>query len=167
MITQEWLKDKFYYDKETGLFTRKVSTGNGGRFKSGEVAGSMNICTGYIEIWTNNRLYLAHRLAWLYINGGMPEFGIDHIDGNRFNNRWNNLRLANQSQNMRNMGLAKNNKSGYKGVSFRRDTNKWTVRARFNGEYKSLGCFDSKEEARKAYDDFARLNHGEFYRTAV
>ena len=87
---------------------------------------------------------------------------IDHIDGNRLNNQRSNLRLATSSQNKMNRGPRKDNKSGYKGVSWHKQRDKWTSRIMANGKYLSLGLFDNIFEAVRAYNLAAKKHHKEF-----
>jgi citrate synthase len=111
-LTQEYLKSILDYDLDTGIFTWKVSKAN--RTKVGDVAGwSYN---GYREIEINNKAYKAHRLAWLYVYGEMPKNLVDHVDGNRSNNKISNLREATYQENSENYKTPKTNKSGVKNV---------------------------------------------------
>jgi hypothetical protein len=100
---------------------------------------------------------LAHRVAWKIMTGVDPT-EIDHIDGNRGNNKWSNLRDGTRSDNLRNVSLKRNNKSGSMGVSFSKRQQKWIASI-------WLGSFDSKEEAieiRKKYEALLgyHANHG-------
>lgn len=90
---------------------------------------------------------------------------VDHIDGNTRNNRRENLRLANYSQNMHNSKKHINNKSGYKGVYWSNSAGKWESRIMINGKIKYLGSFSTAEEGHIAYCNAAKQYHGEFYRT--
>lgn len=146
-LTQERLKELLHYDPEMGYFTRKVRRG---RCLAGVVAGTLSD-TGYIKIWFEGRLYRAHRLAWLYMTGEWPNSEIDHINGNRSDNRWVNLRSALPHQNRQNALIIPNNSSGYIGVSWNSDRGKWQVRIQHLGKTKWLGYFDNKEDARTAY----------------
>jgi len=87
---------------------------------------------------------------------------IDHIDGNRLNNQKSNLRFATSSQNKMNRGPRKDNHSGYKGVSWHKQINKWTSRIQIGNTYKHLGLFENIIEAVKAYNNAALKFHGEF-----
>jgi hypothetical protein len=89
---------------------------------------------------------------------------VDHEDLNPLNNRRDNLRLANGTQNNINKLIQRNNTSGFRGVSFRKDNGKWTARIAANGKTKFLGNFRTREEAAKAYLDAAPEYHGEFVR---
>jgi len=102
---------------------------------------------------------LIHRL----IMAAPSHLEIDHIDGNRLNNQRSNLRLCNSSQNKCNRGPRKDNKSGYKGVSWHKQRNKWTVRIKSPyGKYLSLGLYHNIKEAALAYNKAAIKYHGEF-----
>ena len=118
VLTAEYVRSILSYDEETGLFTWKVN-----RRKvrcAGKRAGSYS--KGYIKISIHERGHFAHRLAWLVMTGSFPEGDIDHIDGNRSNNRWANLREASASQNLMNMHTSNRSVIGLRGLSFR--TNK-------------------------------------------
>jgi 23S rRNA G2069 N7-methylase RlmK/C1962 C5-methylase RlmI len=94
-------------------------------------------------------------------NGAIDGF-IDHIDGNKTNNKIENLRLANNSQNLLNGKKPKNNKSGVKGVCFDKANNKWLAYGRLDGKTKFLGRFIDKSEAEKIVRQFRIDNHGQF-----
>jgi hypothetical protein len=97
-----------------------------------------------------------------YLLNAPDDMEVDHIDGNRLNNQKSNLRLATSSQNKMNRGPRSDNKSGYKGVSWHKQKNKWTVRIMANGRYKSLGLFNKIEKAKQAYNEAAQKYHGSF-----
>jgi len=167
-LTQKYLKELLHYNQKTGRFTwakdrRGVS--------KGVIAGSFN-SYGYKQIVIYGKNYLAHRLAWLYEYGEWPKGQIDHINEIKYDNKISNLRTANNSQNMRNRGAQKNNKSGYKGVSWSNWHGKWRARINIDEKdykdlglktpYKSLGFFEFKEDAYEAYKQAAIKYHGEF-----
>lgn len=87
---------------------------------------------------------------------------VDHIDRVGTNNIRSNLRLATASENQRNKGKYSNNKSGYKGVSFHKQSGKWQAQIRANGKINSLGLFTSPEQASLAYAEASLAMHGEF-----
>lgn len=160
MITQAELKELMYYDPETGVFVWRVSKSK--RVKVGSVAGTLQN-KGYIHIKINGRKYLAHRLAFLYMTGTFPEHQIDHQNGIRADNRWNNLREATNSDNQRNSGKQANNTSGYKGVAWNKQAGKWYAQCGVNGKDYHIGSFTTANEAHAAYCAFAAKYHGEFF----
>lgn len=156
MITQERLKELFVYNEETGYFVWKVS--RKGYPKKGKIAGCLNPL-GYVSIRVDSVLYQAHRLVFLYLYGAMPNDEIDHINGNRSDNRIFNLREASRSQNGMNMSLSCSNKSGVKGVS--KSRNGWRGSIDSNGvQYQKR--FKSFHDAVKWIDDMRKKLHGEF-----
>ena len=100
--------------------------------------------------------YLAHRLAYLYVYGEMPEGKLDHKDQDKTNNAISNLRPATNSQNGLNRGLPANNKSGHKGVHWSQNAQKWVAYIKIDRKRRHLGCFDNIEDAisaRKAAEE--------------
>ena len=134
MISQELVKELFSYDHASGEFLCRKARGN---LKVGDVAGTVDY-QGYVRISISGRRYRAHRLVWLYVYGIMPDTEIDHINGIKNDNRLSNLRLATRAQNETNKGKQRNNKSGYKGVSWDKENNKWTALITINRKQKYL-----------------------------
>ncbi len=153
------LKELLHYDPLTGLFIWRVYRSH--RAITGSVAGRVNGATGYIEIQVDGRRYLAHRLAWFYVNGKHALNQIDHKNEVKTDNRIANLRLATRGQNKRNVGITKANRSGVKGVYKR--GNKWLAQSQMDGKKYRLGNFDTLEEAAAAYDSFCKKAYGDFY----
>ena len=161
MITQEELKEFVSYDPETGIFRWIKKTGRKGYI--GKEVGSKH-SRGYKDAKINGKHIFLHRAAWLYMTGSFPVDQIDHKNGDRSDNRWENLREACQQQNSANMKMRKNNKSGLKGVSLYPKGNRWRAFIHIDYKTKYLGSFLSKEEAHAAYIEAAQLKHGEFAR---
>ena len=159
MLTQAELQSQLHYNHETGIFTRLIVHSN--RLKVGDIAGSKQR-TGYLLIGINKKRYLSHRLAWLYVHGEFPLKDTDHINGVRDDNRIVNLREATRSENNFNVGVRKNNTSGFKGVCFNKEMNKWRANAGLNGKKLHLGLFSTPELASQAYQAFAKVVHGDF-----
>lgn len=161
MITVEQLKEDLHYNPDTGEFTRLIHRGN--RYKNRTTAGCVK-SLGYIEIGLRNKVYLAHRLAWLYMTGEWPVKFIDHIDGNPSNNKWSNLRQATEHQNTMNRKIIKTNSSGVKGVCWNAKLGKWQAGIKYNYKSIHLGLFDDIDEAAKAVSDKRQELHGQFAR---
>ena len=159
-LTQDQLKELLSYDPETGHFCWKIPLRNA---HEGKKAG-WKTSAGYVGIQVDGHQYLAHRLVWLYIHGQWPLSIIDHINGDRGDNRLSNLREATASENQINRGIPAHNTSGYKGVVWRAKRNRWFVSIMANGETHWVGSFRGKEEAIKAYEEASKTKHGGFQR---
>jgi len=157
-LTQERLKEILEYNPETGIFKRFKSRKGEPHTYNPENLNPYN----YIIIRIDEHCYRAHRLAWLYVYGKLPEKQLDHINGIRNDNRIINLREATNSQNSMNKPNRKDNTSGHKGVKFNKKTNKWEANIKVNQKQTYLGLFVNKEDAIKAYQKAASLLHGEF-----
>lgn len=156
-LSAERLREVLLYDPKTGIFTwlarrQKVSPG--------AVAGT-NHSEGYRRIVVDSKFYYAHRLAWLYVNGNWPANSIDHIDGDRSNNRISNLRDASDDVNSQNLhGAQINNKtSGLLGVCFSKNAGKFHAQITHKRKPIHLGFFDDKNDAHQAYLDAKRRIH--------
>lgn len=162
MITQDELKKFFFYDPNTGLFTRLIKTAR--RHKVGEVAGNY-YGNGYMRLMIKGKEYMLHRLAWLYVYGEMPaDKQIDHINCIKDDNRINNLRLATGYQNSSNQKISRRNTTGHKGVVLNKRLGKYQAQCMSRGKYYYLGVFATIAEAVVVHNDFALKNHGEFFR---
>lgn len=122
-----------------------------------------------IHVSINNRKYKGHRVCWELVNGPIPPgMTIDHIDHNPLNNRISNLRLANQTEQKRNMPISKRNSSGVVGVCWNKKAKKWLAKIGVNGKIIELGASKKIEDAiemrKKAEIDYGfHKNHGAPY----
>lgn len=160
MITQKELKEEIIYHPETGLFFWRV-------FKSGrKMDRAVGAVTGagYLVTTFHYKQYSLHRLAFLYMLGSFPDGMVDHIDCNKLNNRWDNIRLATIFENAQNKPLGHTNNSGFKGVCWDRTNNRWKASINFNGKAKHLGMFKEKEDAANCVRSFREQVHKEFTR---
>lgn len=155
-ITQERLKELFYYNPGDGHFRHRIARRG---VQVGTIAGTINT-GGYIQIKVDRRKYMAHRLAFLYMTGDFPNNQIDHCDLNKTNNRWANIREATATQNQANMrargAIPLKGVCEYKG--------KYLARIQVGGKKKHIGSFSTAEDAHTAYMKAANDNFGEFAR---
>jgi hypothetical protein len=135
-ITQEKLKELFKYNPDTGVLLNKVHRSSNA--KVGQRSGTLNL-NGYRQIFLYNRCHKEHRLIWLYVTGSWPEQMIDHINGDKSDNRLCNLRDVSRHQNSRNAKRGSANKSGVVGVSFHALHKKWQANIKVNGKLLHLG----------------------------
>lgn len=148
-LTQEELKRRFYYDPETGVFTRKnFEKGCKLRRKVG-TCNSEGYLSFHINIGKKRHDYKAHRLAWLYVYGCWPKHEIDHINHNKLDNRIANLRDVTRSANLHNCRSFKTKVYGCLGVSF--TGKKWVAKVSIDNKQIYLGTFTTKEAAHAAY----------------
>jgi HNH endonuclease/AP2 domain len=139
------------YDPLTGLFTRKSGPGRGGN-KNG---------AGYIQLNVDGKFYYGHRLAWWFVYGEWPSGELDHINGDRSDNRIANLRLASRQQNAAN---TPKRRAGLKGVFWNTRRKKWYAQMQFRRSKLHLGVFNTEAEAHKAYCRATLERNGEFAR---
>ena len=162
-LTQAELRRRLDYDPETGVFTWTESRGS---VRKGVIAGAKPRSDGYLLIRVYGNLYLAHRLAWLYMTGTWPENDIDHINCVRDDNRFINLRGATRTQNLRNSKPQKGGTSRFKGVYFDARRCKWVSGIQVNKKQIFLGYFDVEKEAAAAYAKAANDYFENFARVA-
>lgn len=155
-LTQQRLKEVLDYDPETGIFIWKGNTSV--RDIVGSVAGAPNKA-GYWRIGIDAHRYRAHRLAFLWVEGYFPDADVDHINGDRSDNRWQNLRPASRATNMRNARRYRNNKSGFTGIAWQEKTQKWRAEIKANGKQRYLGVYDKFWQA-LATRKIAERRHG-------
>jgi hypothetical protein len=145
-LTAARLRELMHYDPATGVFTS--NTRRGIADKGSPIRGM--ISNGYSRIGIAGIRYAAHRLAWLYVHGEWPKQDIDHINGDKLDNRISNLRDVSTRTNTENRRTAmSNNKSKLLGV--RKMGKKWAAHIGTNGRTRYLGSFLTPEEAHAAY----------------
>lgn len=144
-LTQQRLKEVIEYDPATGTFKW---LGRRGCAAAGKEAGCLSP-VGYIVVRVNGKLYTAHRLAWLYVNGEWPSGHIDHINRNKIDNRISNLRLCNDAENGQNARLSSANKSGVRGVHLTK-RGLWQAQIMVNRKNIYLGRYENLEDASRA-----------------
>jgi HNH endonuclease/AP2 domain len=169
-ITREFVRSILDYDPKTGIFTwlpreprpgfERVDRAWISR-RVGKAAGTVNV-KGYVVINLLGIPRLAQRLAFIWMTGEAPEF-VDHINRDRTDNRWANLRPATATQNLANGKLRSDNTSGYRGVTWYKPYQKWMARILNKGDDHFLGYYDTVEEAAAVYERAAADLFGEFH----
>jgi len=154
LITQERLKEMFIFHDDGTLSYKK----NGKKVNS----KPSKFC-GYIFVNIDRKPVRVHRLVFLYHHGYLPEC-IDHINGIRHDNRIENLREATKEENCLNSKIPKNNKSGYKNVSWSNVMNKWMVQMTVNKKYTNFGYYEDIEFADLVAQEARSLYHGAYAR---
>lgn len=150
----ERLRSVLEYEPESGVFRWAIQLNARGAL--GAVAGTVDR-RGYRLIRIDKVMHAAHRLAWLYVHGRWPVPGVDHINGDKSDNRIANLREATAAQNLENIPLRKDNICGSPGVhKFR---NKWVARIRYKGVVHRLGSYEDIDDAAFAYAEAKRALH--------
>lgn len=153
------IREQLSYDPETGVFRWLVSRPG---VAAGSEAGTFT-SEGYRQIALDRRSFRAHRIAFVLMTGQWPENEVDHVNGDRADNRWTNLRDVTCAENHRNRAIPANNTSGHMGVSFQDGT--WRASIFCDGQYINLGRFANKADAIAARTDAEREygfheNHG-------
>lgn len=180
IVTPELLRQLLDCDPETGLLTwrrrsadlfrvtpartKEHACANWNARYAGKEAFTSVDGRGYRQGAIFDRLYPAARVIWAIETGEWPSGMIDHINGNVSDNRMSNLREADYSENARNQGVRRNNTSGFKGVCWHGETQKWRARIVHQGRAQHLGYFDTETAAAQAYDAAAQHTHGKFAR---
>lgn len=150
MKTASELRHIFNYDPKTGEL-----------LQYGKRAGYITL-TGYRLLSVKKQRIYAHRLIWCLVTGEWPTSEIDHINQDRSDNRWSNLRLATRQQNARNRKRNAKNRSGFKGVSFHNRVGRWRAVIELDSGHKHLGYFDDPKSASIAYRNAAQQHFGQF-----
>lgn len=151
------------YDHESGelRWRDRNDPGFNSASLSGKVAGHL-ARDGYVRLYMRGVSYTAHRVIWKMVTGDEPPQYVDHIDGNKSNNKWDNLRLASHAENKQNSTTPKSNRSGVKGVCWIARRRKWQAVVSANGKSEWLGRFNSKDDAAAAVERARDKLHGEF-----
>ncbi|AKY04075.1 homing endonuclease [Pectobacterium phage POP15] len=168
-MTQDELKSLVYYREDGNLIWKerepvdRIAKTFNSKF-AGKVVGSL-ATTGYLETAIKQKRYLVHRLVFLYHHGYMPEF-VEHKDTDKLNNRILNLREATHEQNMQNVGIKSNNRSGakVKGVSQYGKHGLWRVQIMCGGVLHTKASFLSAEEAEEYAKELIAKLHKDFAR---
>jgi len=151
-MTQKELKELLHYDPDTGVFRWRVDRGN--QHAHVGCAAGYDDGQGYIRIEIKGKAYKAHRLAFLYMEGYLPENQVDHKNGNRSDNRWQNLREVSIICQAQNRKISSNNSSGFNGVLWYKSHGKWGVRVTVKGTKYFLGLHDDPISAALARVNF-------------
>lgn len=155
--TQERLNELFDYEQASGKLLWKRFMG--GRAKAATEAGNAR-ADGYIRVKVDGTLFLAHRLIWVIETGSQPQNTIDHINGNRGDNRFSNLRDVTHAENLQNLKKARSDSStGLQGVTRDQRDGAYMAYIRTNGKSRSLGRFKRPEDAHQAYLVAKRIEH--------
>jgi len=149
------IKDRFDYRDGKLFYRHDLPT----KMKAGDEAGCYSSPYCYITI--ERKQYLLHRIIYLWNHGNLPKM-IDHINNDPSDNRIENLRAANFSQNNHNRTINKNSSSGVKGVYLHKPSQKYLARIKKNNAYVYIEYFDNLEEARNAIYIARERIHGQF-----
>jgi hypothetical protein len=151
------------YDPDTGVWNDTIRRTNIGSIQNKEYGG--NALYRYRAVYFDGKQRRSGRLAWFFMTGKWPPpyLEVDHINGDALDDRWENLRLGTrQQQTMNTRGWSK---SGYKGVAFHKASGRWRAHITIDGTQKSLGYYDTPEEAYAAYCKGAKEHFGEWANT--
>lgn len=137
-LSQERVQELLIYNPATGSLAWKLSPGN--RIKPGQKAGCVK-SNGYRVVAIDKRIYYSSKLIWLYMTGEWPSMTIDHIDRNRSNEKWNNLRHISRAHNATNKSLYANNRTGVNGISRDKKSGQFDSRLTLDGKTIYLGRY--------------------------
>jgi hypothetical protein len=151
------IRERLSYDPDTGLVTK---------IKSGKVYNKTPKNRDYIEIKVSANYdtlcTFAHRIGYYLYYGTWPVSALDHINHITTDNRINNIRLASSGQNGANKKKANNSFSDFKGVHWKKKNKRWCAQIKFNNKVIHIGLFSDQMAAAKAYDEKAKILHGEY-----
>ena len=172
-VSYDLLQELLDYSPDTGIFTWKTRDrkhfATDGRWKTwnarftDKAAGCLCKTNGYLLISIDDRLYKAHRLAWLYVYGEWPSEQVDHVNRDRSDNRIANLRLACTHINSQNASRRHSNTSGHTGVYWQKRERKWEARVTWHRRGITLGSYKSKTDAilaRRIAEKVIGFSHG-------
>jgi hypothetical protein len=156
-LTAARLRELFHYDAAKGRLVRRNTHGNA--HPAGRAVGSHD-GGGYLRTTVDGKRYRLHRLIWLHVHGEWPTGEVDHINGDGFDNRLENLRLTDRRTNMENQRHARaDNRGGLLGATWHAHSSKWRARITLGGRQKHLGSFDTAEAAHAVYLAAKRQSH--------
>lgn len=148
MITQELLHKMFFYDPNSGSLLFKPYLANK---RKNQVVGYLQ-SNGYMCVSVEGKKHSLHRLIWMFHYGSFPSKQIDHVNGIKTDNRIENLREANSSENQQNQRQpSASNTSGFLGVTWCKKNKRWVSGIKLNRKRFHLGYFDTPEKAYDAY----------------
>lgn len=170
MITAEEARELLDYDPDTGvlIWKHKVEVTREDRIFNKRFAGKeagYKDERAYIQVRIDGVIYYAHRLIWLIVTGKWPADEVDHINSQKTDNRFCNLREATHKENSANKRTRISSKSKTKGVHWHAQSKKWRAYIRIDKKQIHLGLFETIEAASAAYAKAASDAYGEFART--
>lgn len=145
-ITAELLRELYQYDTSTGVMS-----------KDGEPLGSMSQ-KGYLQTRLKGVHYKLHRLVWLYVTGSEPDGVVDHINGIKTDNRFENLRVCSSGENLQNQRRPQGT-NRLIGACWHKASGLWQSQIKVNKKQHHLGYFKTEEEAHQAYVEAKRRLH--------
>lgn len=156
-LTAEQVRELLRYEPDTGklywrerarqLFPCNWSWKVWNKKFSGKEALKGNHNAGYLHGAIFNKKNLAHRVIWLIQTGDWPQYDIDHLNGDKKDNRWTNLRSATKSENGKNKSMLRNNTSGFNGVIYSKAEMMWVAQIKTQKKNIRLGAFKDFEDA--------------------
>lgn len=141
-----FIQDNLSYDDNVRDFVW-IADRAGGKIKAGSIAGAIN--GGYRQVRVYGKWYKSHRLVWLLHTGNWPKDQIDHINKDKLDNRFTNLRDVSNYENCLNRGIK--SKSGVVGVTYDKVNNLWLAQTYIKGVAKNLGRYKTIKEAESTY----------------